>query len=134
MLEGLLRKKCVSFPCLFPTLHNAWTFHLDDCFSKEVSILPNHITSETDYCIRIPDTDILEPIFHSNDILAVKNCPVHHNEIGVFSLQHKMCILKLYHMGNTIKLIPFHVNATPIHIHPMSDFKCLGKVLGVVSE
>lgn len=134
MLEGLLRKKRVSFPCLFPTLHNAWTFHLDDCFSKEVSILPNHITSETDYCIRIPDTDILEPIFHSNDILAVKNCPVHHNEIGVFSFQHKMYILKLYHMGNTIKLIPFHVNATPIHIHPMSDFKCLGKVLGVVSE
>ena len=108
MLEGLLRKKRVSFPCLFP--------------------------SETDYCIRIPDTDILEPIFHSNDILAVKNCPVHHNEIGVFSFQHKMYILKLYHMGNTIKLIPFHVNATPIHIHPMSDFKCLGKVLGVVSE
>lgn len=134
MLEGLLRKKRVSFPCLFPTLHNAWTFHLDDCFSKEVSILPNHITSETDYCIRIPDTDILEPFFHSNDILAVKNCPVHHNEIGVFSFQHKMYILKLYHMGNTIKLIPFHVNATPIHIHPMSDFKCLGKVLGVVSE
>lgn len=133
MLVGLENEKRVTLRCYIPRKAENDTYTFDWGYYKNISVPMESLSEPTDFCIEIPKTDALTPIYNENDIIAVQKGTVCHNEIGACIVDHSIQICKFSLKNNKIRLFPFNVNREPFTITDEQSYKLLGKVVGKIT-
>jgi len=75
-------------------------------------------------------SNMAKPMFRLGDVLLFRKEPVPHNEIGLFQVNGKIHIKKLFHVENEIMLMPFNTSMEPVAVSDSDKYEVLGKFIG----
>lgn len=101
-----------------------------DVLKSEIEIPDNEKTKTADFVITVDD-DSMEPLYWNADMVLVRKIDkIELGEIGVFTLDG-VCLIKEYGKDRLISRNP---DCQPILLNAGSDLKCLGKVIGSLTE
>lgn len=78
------------------------------------------------------DSMINAGIFEGDLVIVSPQTSTHNNDIIVAQIDDEVTVKRYYNKANTIKLIPENDKYNPIFIDERSEFKIIGKVIGVV--
>ena len=94
--------------------------------------LPRHI-AEADCAVQVA-TRCMEPVYESGTVLAIREIPCKHNQLGAFLLRGEGYIRKLYDRQGVRKLVATRIGVPDINVAPEDELQCLGIVLGAIRE
>lgn len=126
--EGMLAKGNTSLPCRLPGLRKLHIgFILQDQWAQ-VQVQKKFVPEGTDFCFQI-QVDGYQPIYKKFDLLALKNAPAKHNEIGLFCVNGICYIRNLCITDDSVCLRSLNVIEPDITISGSDCWECLGTVL-----
>lgn len=103
-------------------------FDLSDEHMHQWTVRYNELTRKADFCLDVQGHS-MEPKFHDGDTVLVRQQPsVDIGEIGLFIMDGKGYIKK----QGSDRLISLNPNYDDVWPNEFSNFRCVGKVLGVL--
>ena len=104
---------------------------LYDSFHIQTIEIPSNSFPNADFCIYI-NTDSLSPIYFKGDILAIEKRFPHNGETAIF-IHHNIGYIRRYEVQrNQEQLLPLLPACKTLENQQLSDYICVGTVLGIV--
>lgn len=127
--ERVRIEEWTEFPCLIPNFHDPSPVFSPDQTSSRIRLKRKHMVNGMEFCLQI-ETNHCLPVFQNGAMLALRQTPARHNEIGLFFLNGAYYIRALYDDNKIRRLRPLNVTEPDIEVHETDRFSCLGKILG----
>ena len=126
--ESVLSNGFLSLPCRLPgerKLHAG--FLLQERISQ-AQVPKKYVPDHTDFCFQIR-LDRYRPIYKNYDLLALKEAPAGHNEIGLFCV-NGICYIRIFCITETSMFLrSLNVTEPDIILKDSDHFQCMGTVL-----
>lgn len=129
--KGMLAKGYISLPCRLPGLRKLHIGFILQEQTAQVQVQKKYLPDGTDFCFQI-QIDGYQPIYKKFDLLALKNEPAKHNEIGLFCVNGICYIRNLCITDGSVCLRSLNVIEPDITISDSDCCHCLGTVLDKV--
>lgn len=100
---------------------------------KHIKIVPTSVNEQAEFCVKMV-SNMAKPMFRLGDVLLFRKEPVPHNEIGLFQVNGKIHIKKLFHVENEIMLMPFNTSMEPVAVSDSDKYEVLGKFIGKLEQ
>lgn len=98
---------------------------------RSIEALVDPIVEQADFAIMLTD-HAMYPVYHSGTILAVRNEPVEHNQLGIFLVNRELYIRKLQRKRGGKRLVSINLEYKDVTVSERDEFRCLGGVVGAV--
>lgn len=121
--------KVIALPChyLVPQETGCQTF--DTFVTRRIAVQADELSTQVDFAVAMTG-DALEPAYAQGDILGVSHRKVEHGQIGVFILNGRAYIRRLYTRRGLTRLDTINRVVPNIPVLPEDELESLGVVVG----